>query len=93
MPDISLRWNRDRESSLHRGYGKGSKSSSQMLQKLARDFKKEASQTYNIKALRQQGQSLGLTFVANSQIRPGEPFQLLLIDSVSSAFFLSDILL
>ena len=90
-PNVSLRWNRDGESSLRGGYGKGSKSSSQRLRKLARDFKKEASQTYNIEALWQRGQSLGLTSVANSQVRPGEPSQLLPIDSVSSAFPLSDI--
>ncbi len=65
-PDVSLRWNRDRESSLCEGYEKRSKSSSQRLRKLARDFKKEVSQTYNIEALWQRGQSLGLTSVANS---------------------------
>ena len=32
-PDISLRWNRDGENSLYGGYRKGSKSSSQRLQK------------------------------------------------------------
>ena len=51
MPDVSLRWNKDREKSFCGGYGKRSKSSSQSHQKLARDFKKEASQTYNIEAL------------------------------------------
>ena len=34
-PDVSLRWNRDGESSLRGGYGKGSKSSSHRHQKLA----------------------------------------------------------
>ena len=86
MLDVSLRWNRDRESSLCGGYRKRSKSSSQRLQKLGQDFKKEALQTYNIEALLQQNQSLGLTSVANSQVKPGKPSQLLPIDSISSAF-------
>ena len=90
-PDGSLRWNRDGESSFCERYRKGSKSSSQRLQKLAQDFKKKASQTYNIQALWQWGQSLGLTSMANSQLRPGKPSQLLPIDSISSAFPLSDI--
>lgn len=90
-PNVSLRWNRDGESSLRGGYGKGSKSSSQRHRKLARDFKREASQTYNIEALWQRGQSLGLTSTANSQVRPGELSQLLPIDSISSAFPLSNI--
>ena len=72
-PEVSLRWNRDGESCLRGGYGKGSKSSSQRQQKLARDFKREASQTYNIEALWQRGRSLGLISAANSQVRPSEP--------------------
>ena len=44
-PGVSLKWNRDGESSLCGGYRKGSKSSSQRNRKLAREFKREASQT------------------------------------------------
>ncbi len=55
MPDVSLRWNKDRKSSLCRKYGKRSKSFSQRLRKLARDFKKKVSQIYNIEALWQLG--------------------------------------
>ena len=73
------------------GYGKRSKSSSQRQRKSARDFEREASQTYNIEALWQRGQNLGLISAANSQIRPGESSQLLLNDSVSSAFSLCNI--
>ena len=41
--DVSLRWNRDEESSLHGRYGKESKSFSQRHRKLAQEFKREAS--------------------------------------------------
>ena len=93
-PEVSLmdmRWNRDGESSLRGGYGNGSKSSSQRQKKYARDFEREASQTYNIGALWQRNRNLGLISAANSQIKPGEPSQLLPNNSVSSAFPLSDI--
>lgn len=39
--DVSLRWNRDRESSFCKEYGKGSKYSIQKHQKLAQDFKRK----------------------------------------------------
>ena len=93
-PEVSLmdiRWNRDGESSLRGGYGKESKSSSQRQQESARDLEKEASQTYNIEALWQRVRNLGLISAANSQVRPGEPSQLLPNDIVSSAFPLSNI--
>ena len=90
-PEVTLRWNRNGKSSLCGGYGKGSKSASQRQQKLARDFKREALQTYNIEALWQQGRSLGLISTANTQVRPGEPSQLLPINSVSSTFPSSNI--
>lgn len=93
-PEVSvmdIRWNRDGESSLRGGYGKGLKSSSQRQRKSARDFEREASQTYNIEALWQRGRNLGLISAANSQVRPGEPSQLPPNDSVSSAFSLSNI--
>ena len=51
MPDVSLRWKSDKESSLCKGYRKGSKSSFQKHQKLVQDFKREVLQRYNIKAL------------------------------------------
>ena len=87
-----IRWNRDGESSLRGAYGKGSKSSSQRQRKSTRDFEREASQTYNIGALWQQGRDLGLTSATTSQVvRPGEPSQLLPNNSISSAFSLSNI--
>lgn len=51
MLDVSLRWNRNGKSNFCGGYRKKSKSSSQRYQKLAQDFKRKTSQTYNIEAL------------------------------------------
>ena len=55
------------------------------------DFEREGSQTYNIEVLWQQRRNLGLIFAANSQVKPGEPSQLLPNECISSAFSLSNI--
>ena len=52
-----------------RGTEKDQNLSSQRKRKSARDFEREASQTYNIEALWQQGQNLGPISAANSQVK------------------------
>ena len=46
-----IRWNKEGENRLCKGYGKGSKRTQMRHQKSAYELRKEASKTYNIQAL------------------------------------------
>ena len=65
---IKLRWNRKGEQNLGGGYGKGSRSTQMLHNKSARELRKEASLTYNIQALWQRSQDLGMISQANSHL-------------------------
>ena len=59
--------------------------------KSARELRKEASKTYNIQALWQQSQDLGMISQANSQLELEQPRELQPNNSVSSIPLLSKI--
>ncbi len=88
---VELKWNRKKEQTLCGGYGKGSRSTQMLHNKSARELRKEASKTYNIQALWQQSQDLGMIFQANSQVELEQPRELQPNDSVSSILLLSQI--
>ena len=70
---VELKWNRKGEQTLRGGYGKGSRSTQMLHNKSAREFKKEASQTYNIQALWRRSKDLGMISQANSQVELEQP--------------------
>ena len=59
--------------------------------KYAREFKKEASQTYNIQALWQRSKDLGMISQANSQVELEQPRESQPNAGVSSIFPLSQV--
>ncbi len=81
---VELKWNRKREQTLCGGHGKGSRSTQMLHNKSARELRKEASKTYNIQALWQRSQDLGMISQANSQVELKQPRELQPNNSVSS---------
>lgn len=57
--------NKEGEQNHRGGYGKGSKRTRMRHNKFARDLEKEASKTYNIQALWQRSQDLGMSSIQN----------------------------
>ena len=88
---VELKWNRKGEQNLRGGYGKGSRSTQVLHNKSARELREEASNTYNIQALRQRSQDLGMISQANSQVELEQPRELQPNDGVSSISSLSQI--
>lgn len=68
-----LKWNQDGEQKLRGSYGRGSKSTSRRQRISAQEHAKEASKSYNITALWQRNQDLGLVSSASTQGEPGQP--------------------
>lgn len=62
-----LKWNKEGEKNLRGGYGKGSRATTERRKKVAKDLEREASKTYNIMALWQRNQDLGLISRKNTQ--------------------------
>ena len=88
---VELKWNRKGEHSLRGGYGKGSRSTQMLYNKSARELREEASKTYNIQALWQRRQDLGMISQSNSQVELEQPRELQPNDGVSSISSLSQI--
>ena len=84
LSKIELRWNKRGEENLRSGYGKGSRSTQMKHNKSARDLEKEASKTYNIRALWQRNRDIGTISQANSQVELEQPTELQPSNSVSS---------
>lgn len=68
VPKVEIKWNREGEDKLRGRYGKGSKRTRMRQQKSARELEKEASKTYDIRALWQRSKDLGMSSSANSQV-------------------------
>lgn len=59
--------------------------------KYVQDLEKKASKIYNIKALQQQSQNLGMIFKINNQVRLEQSTELQPNNNLSSIFFLSNV--
>ena len=75
-----LKWNKEGERSLRGGYGSGSRSSTKRQRKSARELEKEGSKSYDIRALWQRSQEVGILSAANSQGGLGQSPESLSID-------------
>lgn len=67
-----IRWNKEGEGKLRGAYSKGSRRTQIRHQKSACELQKEGSKTYNIQALWQQSQDLGLTTNAQIELESSE---------------------
>ena len=65
---VEIKWSSEGQDKLCGGYGKGSKRTPMRHQKSARELEKEASKTYDIRALWQRSQDLGMISTANSHV-------------------------
>ncbi len=86
-----LKWNKEGEHSLRGGYGSGSRSSTKRQRKSARELEKEGSKSYNIRALWQRSQEVGMLSAANSQGGLGQSPESLPIDHELPASSLSNV--
>ncbi len=91
VPQKELKWNKEGEFNLRGGYGSGSRSSKKRQKKSARELEKECSKSYDIRALWQRIQKLGILSAANSPGGLGPLSELLPNDHISPACPLSDI--
>lgn len=72
VPKKEIKWNRGGEDRLRGGYGNGSRSMLKRQRKSARELEKQASKTYDIRALWQRNHDLRMISSANSQGRLGQ---------------------
>lgn len=91
VPKVEIKWNREEEDKLRGGYGKGSKRTRMRQQKSARELEKEASKTYDIRALWQQSKDLGMSSSANSQVGLEQQTESMPINPVFSFYPISEI--
>ena len=61
-----IKWHKERENNLRGGYEKGSRSTNNIQRKATKELEKEASKTYDIRALWQRNRDLGLILKASS---------------------------
>ena len=92
IPQKELKLNKKREVNICGGYGSRSRLSKKRQKKSAWELKKNGSKSYNIRALLQQSQDLGILSFANSPDGLDCPSELLPNDHSSSALRLSDVL-
>ena len=85
-----IKWNKEGEDKLRGAYGNGSRSTSRRERKSTRELEKQASKTYDIRALWQRNIELGMASTANSQVGLGQVAESQPIDNVSP-LSLSDI--
>ena len=91
VPKMEIKWNRQGEDKLRGGYGNGSRTTLKKQRKFARELEKQASNTYDIRALWKRGSDLSLISSANSQERLGQLPGSQPNNSVSSPVPLSEI--
>ncbi len=78
-----LKWNKEGEDKFRGAYGNGSRSTSKREQKSTRELEKQASQTYDIRALWQRNIEIGMASIANSQVGLGQVAESQPIDNLS----------
>lgn len=88
---VEIKWNKEGERNLRRGYGKDSKRTQMRHNKSVRGLEKEVSKTYNIDALWQESRELGMISKANNQERLEQSTELQPNNCLSPIHSLSDI--
>ena len=78
-----IKWDKEGEDKFCGAYGNGSRSTSRRERKSTKELEKQASKTYDIKALWQRNIELGMASTANSQVGLGQVAESQPIDNVS----------